>query len=314
MWDLDGIMARWQKSKGTTIVCCGTKESDWHSVAQIASRYENVVPCFGVHPWFVEDVSARWFANLESFLEKEFAGRGALMGEIGVDHLLKNVDQTKQEMIFKTQMGMAKELGIPVSIHVRKGWDTLIRIFKKMAPLKAGGIIHSYSGSADMVPLLEKYGLYISFSGSVTHPGNKKVKKSLKAVSPHRLLIETDSPAILPRYPVQIEIDGSAPDAAPYSEPSLLPDKQHLQEPRLWPDAAPHSEPSLLLNRNRAPNPSEFTPSAKLYEMGWNEPCNIFLVALAVSGTLGTTISEVAHRTAINGEELFLSYGLKRAR
>lgn len=297
MWDLDGIMARWQKSKGTTIVCCGTKESDWHSVAQIASRYENVVPCFGVHPWFVEDVSARWFANLESFLEKEFAGRGALMGEIGVDHLLKNVDQTKQEMIFKTQMGMAKELGIPVSIHVRKGWDTLIRILKKMAPLKAGGTIHSYSGSADMVPLLEKYGLYISFSGSVTHPGNKKVKKSLRAVSPHRLLIETDSPAILPRSPVQIEIDGSAHDAAPYSEPSLL------------------------LNRNRAPNPSEpnshpseFTPSPKLYEMGWNEPCNIFLVALAVSGTLGTTISEVAHRTAINGEELFLSYGLKRVR
>ncbi|MBF0204117.1 MAG: TatD family hydrolase, partial [Desulfamplus sp.] len=34
----------------------------------------------------------------------------------------------------------------------------------------------------------------------VTHPANKKVKKSLKAVSPHRLLIETDSPAILPRY------------------------------------------------------------------------------------------------------------------
>lgn len=292
MWDIEEIMARWQQNCGRTIVCCGTKESDWHSVAQIASNYEKVLPCFGVHPWFVEDVSEKWFYLLDSYLEKRFQGKKAFIGEIGVDHVVKNIDQKKQEMIFRTQMGMAKERHLPVSIHVRKGWDTLLKTLKHMAPLKQGGVIHSYSGSADMVPILEKYGLYISFSGSVTHPGNQKVKKSLKAVSPNRLLIETDSPAILPLYPV--------PDPESANPP-----------PSQWMDRGDESSVSQrfkerYLLSTKLEELSKFIPSPELYDMGWNEPCNIVLVALAVSRILGTTLSEVAHRTATNGEELFL--------
>jgi len=50
-----------------------------------------------------------------------------------------------------------------------------------------------------MVPLFERYNLYISFSGSLTNPSSKKVQKALQAVSFNRILLETDSPDLLPR-------------------------------------------------------------------------------------------------------------------
>jgi TatD DNase family protein len=269
IWDIDGIISRWRENSGGTIVCCGTKESDWQAVANIASIYDNIIPCFGVHPWFVEDVSEKWFYDLEKYINLQsnsYKYSKPFIGEIGLDHVLKNIDKKKQEIIFKAQLGIAKELHIPVSIHIRKGWDILIKIIKHIGPICDGGVIHSYSGSADMIPILQKYGFYISFSGSVTHPNNKKVQKSLKKVSPERLLIETDSPAILPYYP----------------------DLEFENQQNVYSDS---------------PNPKWTT---KLFQMGLNEPCNIFMVAAAISKILGISLSEVALRTASNGRELFL--------
>ncbi|MBF0303464.1 MAG: TatD family hydrolase [Desulfamplus sp.] len=294
-WDIKAIMERWRQNRGKTIVCCGTKESDWGTVGNIASQYSNVLPCFGIHPWFVENVSEKWFYELDRYLDMRFnctknyydndhainytmRNESQLkgfdiktikpfIGEIGLDNVIKNIDPVKQELIFKTQMGMARERKIPVSIHIRKGWDILIKILKKMGILEEGGLIHSYSGPADLIPILEKYGLYISFSGSVTNSLNKKVQKSLKAVSPQRLLIETDSPAILPKYYISSRLS---------------------------------EHPETISNIQN------FIFSTKLFEMGWNEPCNIFLVAIAVSEILGITLYEVAHRTSMNGKELFL--------
>ncbi|MBF0111940.1 MAG: TatD family hydrolase [Desulfamplus sp.] len=251
LWDIEAILQRWQANGGKQIVCCGTKESDWQMVANIAKKYQEVIPCFGVHPWFVDGASQKWFYELDKYLDMQFNGKVAYIGEIGVDHLIKNVNKEEQERIFKAQLGMAKERNIPVSIHVRKGWDLLIKILKQVGKLNRGGLIHSYSGSADLAALLEKYGLYISFSGSVTHSNNKKVQKSLKAVSKDRLLIETDSPAILPIF------QGSC------------------------------------------------IGSKEIFQMGWNEPCNIVAVASAISQTLDMPLSEVAKLTSDNAQTLF---------
>lgn len=307
MWDIAGIMDRWEQNCGRTIVCCGTKESDWRAVSQIASQYENVIPCFGVHPWFVQDASETWLDTLNRYLDISINGKIPFVGEIGLDNVLKKTDYEKQEKIFKIQIGIAKERKIPVSIHMRKGWNTLVNILKYMGPIQQGGVIHSYSGSADMVPILEKYGFYISFSGSVTHPDNKKVKKSLSAVSPHRLLIETDSPAILPRYPEFYTDSEMNSMQLFYSSESLdlfpEPLDTNHQTGKIHDPLYEEQRESHF-----SKNSEKFMQSPQLYDMGWNEPCNIFLVALAVSRILGTTLAEVARITAINGKELFQNF------
>ena len=121
------------------------------------------------------------------------------IGEIGLDFTDPFADRSRQEAVFLSQLNLANQLGRPVSIHIRRAWDRFINILKKTAFLPHGGLIHSFSGSADMVPLFERYNLFISFSGSITNPGNKKVAKALGAVSFDRLLIETDSPDLLPK-------------------------------------------------------------------------------------------------------------------
>lgn len=51
-----------------------------------------------------------------------------------------------------------------------------------MGPFPAGVILHSYLGSAEMVPEFAKLGAYFSFSAFLMSMNEKKAKKMLKAV------------------------------------------------------------------------------------------------------------------------------------
>jgi len=195
--DFPNIVIRAQKAGVCYMVTCATMEENFGQTAGLARDYGNVIPCFGIHPWFLDSLSENWQQKLETFL----AAPGSGIGETGLDFMDKKADRDLQVQVFSHHLNIAMELERPINIHIRKAWDTFIHILKKNGPLKTPGLIHSYSGSADMIPLFEKYNLYISFSGSVTRPGGKKVVRSLGAVSKERLLLETDTPDIYPSVP-----------------------------------------------------------------------------------------------------------------
>ncbi|MCP4673453.1 MAG: TatD family hydrolase [Desulfobacula sp.] len=176
------------------MVSCATMEENFELTAQLSKDFSSILPCFGVHPWFVDTISEQWEKNLEHYLETYPSG----IGETGLDFTDKSCDQEKQIKVFEHHLMLAMQLKRPINIHVRKAWDTFIHILKKFGKLKVPGMIHSYSGSADMIPVFEKFGFYISFSGSVTNPNAKKVIKALKKVSKNRFVLETDSPDIFP--------------------------------------------------------------------------------------------------------------------
>lgn len=203
--ELEGIS---QRAAGTGVeymVSCATAEDNFKLTAQISEQYKSVndsgtaavvLPCFGIHPWFVDSLSSEWKKNLENHLLSCLSG----VGETGLDFVDKNADRDRQIQVFEYHLTLARELKRPINIHIRKAWDTFIHMLKRIGPLETPGLVHSYSGSADMISVLEKYGLYLSFSGAATNPGSVKVVSALSAVSKERFVLETDSPDILPYF------------------------------------------------------------------------------------------------------------------
>ena len=179
------------------MVSCATMEDNFELTAQLSKDFPSILPCFGIHPWFIDTISGQWKEKLEKYLQVCPSG----IGETGLDFTDKTCDREAQIKVFEHHLMLAIQLKCPINIHIRKAWDTFIHILKKMGRLKVPGLIHSYSGSADMIPIFEKFNLYISFSGSVTNPGAKKVVNALKKVSKNRFVLETDSPDIYPCLP-----------------------------------------------------------------------------------------------------------------
>jgi len=205
---LDGIINSARRAGVGRMLCCGSDAADWADVARAGAAYEEVLCAYGVHPWYVNDVNDDWIPLLERYLAED---KTAAVGEIGLDHAVGPRNDAVQADIFCRQLEIARRYRRPVSIHCRKAWGGLLPILRDMGGLPHGGAIHSYSGPPDLVRELEKLGCCISFSGSILIPGNKRALNALKEVSPDRLLVETDSPDILP-----------AGAAGPHNEPANL--------------------------------------------------------------------------------------------
>jgi TatD DNase family protein len=176
------------------IMVCGLEERDWDDVLAMAAANASLVPALGIHPWFVDQRSGAWAVTLAQKLESSRAA----VGEIGLDRMIPHRNDEAQEQVFITQLNIARDLKRPVNIHCRSAWGRMLEILRRRGGLPHGGVIHSWSGSAEMVREFERLGACISFSGSVTRPDNKKVRKAVCAVSRDRLVLETDSPDIVP--------------------------------------------------------------------------------------------------------------------
>ena len=176
------------------MVCNGTHPGDWQRVSELAREYPEVVPSFGLHPWFCAEALPDWPAQLASFLD-----RGpAAIGEIGLDRWLKNRDEPAQESAFRTQLAIARERRLPVTIHCLRAWGWLTDVLRQAGPLPAGFLLHAYSGPRELIPSLARAGAFFSFAGNVLHPNRLRARAALQEAPLDRLLIETDAPALSP--------------------------------------------------------------------------------------------------------------------
>jgi len=188
-------IARAREAGVVRMLCCGTRESDWEAVKTLSARYPEVIPAFGLHPWFAVERTDAWLEKLEAILTEVPA---AAVGEIGLDHAFDERNDKDQAMVFTAQLKLALKLNRPVSMHCRKAWGLMMDILEKRNGTPDRGVVHAYSGSPDLVPRLEALNVSISFSGSITYDRNRRGRASLAAATERFLLAETDAPDIPP--------------------------------------------------------------------------------------------------------------------
>jgi len=188
------VLERGRRAGLTHFVCCGTREQDWDATRSLSRLHGDVIPMLGLHPWFIDEASPDWFERLEERLTLERAG----LGECGLDFAIKDADRLRQEQVFRDQLALARRLNLPVSIHCRRAWESLVTITKEIGLPSAGAAIHSFSGSAEVARQLQALGYFISFSCSLANPENQRGAKAVLAVAEDRLLFETDAPDIPP--------------------------------------------------------------------------------------------------------------------
>ncbi len=213
--DLSAILDKACTAGVAQFVSCGTCPADWDILRALANSHKTIIPFYGVHPWFVPAGDPGiWLQQLEKLVADNPA---AGIGEIGLDHAMSERNDELQHKVFELQLDVAIRLNRPAAIHCRKAWGTLLAMLLKRELIPAGFLVHSFSGSCEMMTPILKANGYISFSGSITRRGNKRGHEAAKVVPLDRLLVETDSPDLPPI------INGIAPDSYCINTPSNLP-------------------------------------------------------------------------------------------
>ncbi len=188
--DLDAVVQRARQAGVERLVVNGSEEQDWPIVWRLARRYPEIVPCFGLHPWYVQRRSSIWLEKLEWFL----TSLPSAVGEIGLDKYHADRDEPAQAEVFLAQLDLARRLRRPVMIHCLHAWEWLMESLAGEEHLPAGSMIHAYSGSAEMVRTLVAKGFYISFAAAFLPENRNRARRALSTVPRNRLLLETDAP------------------------------------------------------------------------------------------------------------------------
>ena len=179
------------------IVNVGTAPETCRLAIEQASKYGNMYTALGIHPSdarFIDDVNSA--LNEVLSMIKDSSSKCVALGEIGLDYHYEETNKEMQIALFRRQMAMAEELGLPVVIHDRDAHEDVMAVIREFSSVK--GVMHSFSGSAEMAKELVKLGYMISFSGTVTFKNARKPKEAAAVVPNDRILIETDAPYLAP--------------------------------------------------------------------------------------------------------------------
>ncbi len=193
--DRDTVLTRMREHGITRFAVIGSDmETSRHAIA-FAKGQDGAVATGGFHPheaknFREEDCEeiARWYKE----------GDIRAIGEIGLDYYYDFSPRDIQRTVCIRQMELAWEIGAPVAFHIRDAHGEMLEIMKSMKNKLTGGIIHCFSGSAEMAKEYLKLGYYISFAGPLTFRKAPRLQEAALVVPRERLLIETDSPYMAP--------------------------------------------------------------------------------------------------------------------
>ena len=195
--DRDAVVARAAAAGVTGILVPAIRPRTWDALGALARQHAaaGVRAAFGIHPQIVPALDADELAGDLTARLIAAAAAAPAIGECGLDG---GTDaQPLQEQIFRAHIRAARATGKPLLIHVLRAHDAAPRILREEG--RVTGVLHSYSGGADLVPIYRDLGLAFSFAGPVTYANARRPIAAARAVPAELLLAETDAPDQAPR-------------------------------------------------------------------------------------------------------------------
>lgn len=197
--DLEEVRSRWQKAGVMRLVHSCVTPDEFPQIQAIANKFPEVSFAVGLHPLDAH----KWHSDMEAKVRNlvESDRRVVAIGETGLD-FFKAENKAEQIASFQAQLGIARDLDLPVIIHCRDAADATRQILQDFNDLSPDspirGVMHCWAGTSEETQWFLDLDMYISFSGVVTFKNAQSLQESAKIVKGDRLLIETDCPFLAP--------------------------------------------------------------------------------------------------------------------
>jgi TatD DNase family protein len=190
--DLGAVLDRAEEAGVKAIINAGFDMPSSEAGLRLAEEHARVYAAVGVHPHDAETLNLDALGRLEELADH---AKVVAIGEIGLDFYRDLSPRRVQEDAFRLQIGLAKNLDLPVIIHDRDAHQRTMQILKEEKVSR--GVLHCFSGDLNLARQGVELGLYISFAGPITYNG-KKARDIIKWIPEDRILVETDCPYLTP--------------------------------------------------------------------------------------------------------------------
>ena len=124
------------------------------NASRLSQQYDYIYAAVGSHPDAADEVNDGVLEEYRMLCKQN--PKIKAIGEIGLDYHYEDFPREIQQQAFRSQMALARELGLPVIVHEREAHEDGMKIVEEFPDVT--GVFHCYSGSAEMAKWLVKRG------------------------------------------------------------------------------------------------------------------------------------------------------------
>ena len=191
---LENILAEARAAGVVRLITASVTPDQWPLSLQLARTFSAVACVVGIHPWYCRVDHLSLLDGLAAAVARGAVG----IGEAGLDTKVDRTPFLLQEVIFERQLAIARELNVPMVLHCRGAFNEMLHCFRKTGVPQRGGVLHNFTGSAEVAAQFMDHGFAFSLGGILTYRNSRKRNDMLRRIYPDAFLLETDSPDIPP--------------------------------------------------------------------------------------------------------------------
>ena len=191
--DRSEVIARAREAGITTMITIADHIDEIDHIIKLIEAEDDIYGVLGMHPHNAKDWSED---HLNVLKEKAQHIKVVAIGEIGLDFHYDNSPRDVQSSVFRQQLELAKELGLPAVVHTRDAIEETWEIVHAIKPEKL--VVHCCTEQWDDVKRFVDAGYFLSFTGIATFPKAGEIRETIKQCPLEQLMIETDAPYLAP--------------------------------------------------------------------------------------------------------------------
>jgi len=173
-----------------------TRQKEWRDIVAVAERNADVWASVGVHP---HEADAHPDLGSAALAAAASHSRVIAIGECGLDYYYDKSDRAAQRERFEAHIDAAAQTDLPLVVHTREAEADTAEILERAVKEKGvRGVLHCFTGSAELARKGLDLGFYVSLSGIVTFKNAQDLQETAKWLPADQMLVETDSPFLAP--------------------------------------------------------------------------------------------------------------------
>jgi TatD DNase family protein len=192
----DEVLENARERGVTGFLNISTRQREWSDIVALAEKEPDVWASVGVHP---HEADAHPDLGASALAEAADHPRVIAIGECGLDYYYDKSDRAAQRERFEAHIEAARQTGLPLVVHTREAEADTAEILGRAVKEKGvAGVLHCFTGSADLARKGLDLGFYVSLSGIVTFKNATDLQATAKWLPADRMLVETDAPFLAP--------------------------------------------------------------------------------------------------------------------
>lgn len=190
--DLDDVVARAHAAGVTGYLVPGIHTDRFDAQIATCDAIDGAIAIPGIHPDAADEFSGSRLAPAMDELQGHLQAAPAL-GEVGLDRRFWTSPDARERQLelARAQLGLARDLDLPVLVHCVRAHGRMLELLREVHNPR-GGVMHGYSGPADLVGEYHTLGFCFGFGNTAGR--SDKAVRALVAVQGHRIVLETDAP------------------------------------------------------------------------------------------------------------------------